>query len=64
VRAELAKLRPMVAAAASAGANRNIEWARRIVGRYEGGEKVNALPLQMAREALARTVMMDQTGAT
>jgi hypothetical protein len=54
----------MVAAAASAGANRNIEWARRIVGRYEGGEKVNALPLQMAREALARTVMMDQTGAT
>lgn len=54
VRAELAKLRPMVAAAASAGANRNIEWARRIVGRYEGGEKVNALPLQMAREALAR----------
>lgn len=54
IRAELAKLRPMVAAAAVAGSNPNIEWARRIVGRYEGGEKVNTLPLQMARAALAR----------
>lgn len=54
VRAELAKLRPLVAAAANVGSNRNLDWARRIVGRYEGGEKINALPLQMARAALAR----------
>lgn len=54
VRAELAKLRPLVVAAANVGSNRNLDWARRIVGRYEGGEKVNALPLQMAREALNR----------
>lgn len=54
VRAELAKLRPLVAAAVVVGSNRNLDWARRIVDKSDAGVFVNALPLQMARQALAR----------
>lgn len=54
VRAELAKLRPIVVAATLTSGVRNLDWAHRIVERYENGDKVNALPLKMAREALAR----------
>ncbi len=54
IRAELAKLKPLIDAARAVGGNANLDWARRIVEKHEAGVKVNALPLKMAREALAR----------
>lgn len=54
IRAELDKLKPLMAAAKTVGGNRNLDWARAIVGKADAGVKVNALPLHMAREALMR----------
>ncbi|WP_298929174.1 hypothetical protein [uncultured Ramlibacter sp.] len=54
IRSELEKLRPLIAAARAVGGNANLDWARRIVAKKDAGMKVNALPLKMAQEALAR----------
>lgn len=52
VAAELAKLAPMREVRPSSAMNR-CGWARRIIARVEGGEKVAPLVERMAREALA-----------
>lgn len=52
--AELAKLSEVRAAVKSApmGSSNGREWARRIMGRFNGGEKLNAVTLRFAKEAL------------
>lgn len=50
VAAELAKLAPVVK---KPSARPSTDWAKRIVGRADGGEKVAPATLRMAREALA-----------
>lgn len=54
LRSELAKLIPAVQAARKAAANDGLAWARRIVGRYDGGDKVPPACLKLARDALSR----------
>lgn len=54
VKAEFAKLNKAFVAARDVANNDNLSWARKIVGRWEAGDRVNSLPLKMAREALAR----------
>lgn len=51
IKAELAKLGPALRAPVQRS---NLDWARRIVARHDGGEKLAPLVLSMAREALAR----------
>lgn len=52
LRAELAKLGEMRAKLSTGQTVDHRAWARRIMGRYEGGEKVNPTTLRFAREAL------------
>lgn len=54
LRNELAKLIPAVQAARKAATNDGLAWARRIVGRYDGGDKVPPACLKLARDALSR----------
>jgi hypothetical protein len=50
VAAELAKLAPVLKERPQRS---NLDWAKRIVARAEGGSKLSPLTLRMAREALA-----------
>lgn len=53
LKVELAKLRePAVQAARAVSFGDGKEWARRILGRFESGERLNATTLRFAREAL------------
>lgn len=52
LKAELAKLGEMRAKLSTGPTVDHRAWARRIMGRYEGGEKVNPTTLRFAREAL------------
>lgn len=52
LRAELAKLGEMRAKLSTGHTVDHRAWARRIMGRYEGGEKVNPTTVRFAREAL------------
>lgn len=53
LKAELAKLRgPAMQAAKLSASVDSKDWARRIVGRYEAGEKLNTCTVLFAREAL------------
>ena len=54
VRAELAKLKPILDRAKHSGPRLGLDWARSIVRKKEAGGLVSPLPLKMAREALAR----------
>ena len=59
VRAVLAQLAPLREACASEARARSDDgkgWARKIVKRHEGGERVNVYPLRIAREALGMEV--------
>lgn len=47
---ELAKLAPVLSKPAG---RIGVDWAKRIVGRADGGERIAPLVLRMAREALA-----------
>ena len=49
VAAELAKMAPIRMAFTN---TRGKEWAHRIVARHAAGDKINALPLKMAREVV------------
>jgi hypothetical protein len=51
VNEELAKLRDLLKAAPAIRHDPK-DWARRIIARHEAGDKINAAPLQMARQAL------------
>ncbi len=50
VAAELAKLAPVRAAVSEATDGR--EWARRIIGKFEAGQRINPTTLDFARDAL------------
>jgi hypothetical protein len=52
VKAELAKLAPLAANAKTAPRTDGREWARLIIQRFNGGEKLNQTTLAMARNAL------------
>lgn len=54
VRAELAKMKPLVMSAQKVGSNANLQWAVRLIEKSDSGYPVPALPLKMAREALNR----------
>jgi hypothetical protein len=51
LKAELAKLGQLRAKTVATTVDHK-SWARRIIGRYEGGEKLNPTTLRFAREAL------------
>jgi hypothetical protein len=54
LKAELAKLMPAIQAARAVAQSDNLAWARRIMGRCDGGEKIAPAVVRMARDALAR----------
>jgi hypothetical protein len=54
LRAELAKLIPAVKSATRAAAHDGLAWARRIVARYDNGERIAPATLKMAKDALGR----------
>lgn len=57
VAAELAKLAPTLAAArAPTGGIDNKAWAKRLIARHDGGERLNPTTLRFAREALGMAV--------
>ncbi len=53
LKAELAKLRGPAIEAARRGTYDHKEWAKRIVARAEAGDKIRAVTLRFAKEALA-----------
>jgi hypothetical protein len=53
VASELAKLGSLRQSLASKTVT-NIEWAKRIVARHEGGERIAMLPLNMARDVIQK----------
>lgn len=54
IRAELAKLAPIIEAVKQGNPPQKLDWARRIVARVDGGERMAPLTVRMAREALIR----------
>lgn len=51
LKAELAKLGPLRQATSQTHVDRK-DWARRIIGRYQAGDRVRPVSLRFAREAL------------
>ena len=52
LKVELAKLGQLRAKTVASSSVDHKAWARRIIGRYEGGEKLNPTTVRFAREAL------------
>ncbi|MCK6414734.1 MAG: hypothetical protein L6Q63_04125 [Giesbergeria sp.] len=52
VEAEFAKLAPVRSGVSSNGPADHRAWARRILARADAGERINRMPLLMARQAL------------
>lgn len=58
---ELAKLGDLRAKALTTSPLDHKAWARRIMGRYEGGEKLNPTAVRFAREALHLDILKGNT---